>query len=90
MILFTGTFLPKAVWITVKDSSTFTSVTKFLHLFSGGEFRTSICEDYWKKLFECLLPQNCFQPYKDLQDAFLILIFKKEHEHKIAVSERKG
>ena len=37
-----------------------------------------------------LLSQNCFQPYKDLQDAFLILIFQKEHEHKIAVAECKG
>ena len=51
---------------------------------------SEICEDYRKKLFECLLSQNCFQPYKDLQDTFLILIFQKKHEHKIAVAERKG
>ena len=30
-----GTFLPKAVWITVKDRRAFTSVTEFLHLFTS-------------------------------------------------------
>lgn len=52
MIFLTGTFLPEAIGVTVKNRSTFSSVAEFFHFLSGREFLTAICENYRKQLFK--------------------------------------
>lgn len=66
VVLFTGSFRPEAVWITVKNSCAFTSITEFFHLFRDREFRTAIRKNNWKQLFNRFLIQVRFQAIQRL------------------------
>ena len=87
MVLFTCSFLPETVRITIKDHRTWRAITESFHFFPGREFTSAICKNYWKQSFERLLTEDFFKMCQHFQYTLPVLMFQEEHQHEIAVLE---
>ena len=87
MILFNASFLPRSLRVTVKDSSSASTIFCELKVVYPFKFGSIIGKNYREKLSEKFKAKKRSELFKNIKYTLMGLVWQKKNQHEICVSK---